>query len=65
MEFIDQIKTIAQRIEKFKGKITNEEATKNSFIMPFIEALGYIVVLTNFRTISIICSGYWGLGTRD
>lgn len=41
MDFIDQIKTIAQRIEKVKEKISNEEATKNSFIMPLIEALGY------------------------
>lgn len=41
MDFIDQIKTIAQRIEKIRDKVSNEEATKNSFIMPFIEALGY------------------------
>lgn len=41
MDFIDQIKTIVQRIEKVQDKISNEEATKNSFIMPFIEALGY------------------------
>lgn len=41
MDFIDQIKTITQRIEKIKDRVTNEEATKNSFIMPFIEALGY------------------------
>ncbi len=41
MDFIDQIKTIAQRIEKIKDKVSNEEATKHSFIIPFIEALGY------------------------
>ncbi|MEL6988808.1 MAG: type I restriction endonuclease [Cyanobacteria bacterium J06648_1] len=41
MDFIDQIKTIAQRIEKVKDKVINEEATKTSFIIPFIEALGY------------------------
>ena len=41
MDFIDQIKTIAQRIEKVKDKVTNEEATKTSFIIPFIESLGY------------------------
>ncbi len=41
MDLIDQIKTIAQNIEKIKGGSLNEQATKNSFIMPFIEALGY------------------------
>ncbi len=41
MDFIDQIRTISQRIDKIKDRVTNEEATKNSFIIPFIEALGY------------------------
>lgn len=41
MDFIDRIQTIAQRIEKVKDQITNEEATKTSLIIPFIEALGY------------------------
>jgi predicted type IV restriction endonuclease len=41
MDFVDQIKTIAQNIERMKGSVLNEQATKNSFIMPFIEALGY------------------------
>ena len=41
MDFIDQIQTIAQRIERVKDNVTNEEATKTSFILPFIEALGY------------------------
>jgi hypothetical protein len=41
MDFVDQIKTIAQNIEKIKDKVLNEQATKNSLIMPFIEALGY------------------------
>jgi hypothetical protein len=41
MDFVDQIKKIAQNIEKIKGAALNEEATKNSFIMPFIQALDY------------------------
>jgi len=41
MDFIDQIKTIAQRIEKIRDRVLNEESTKTSFIIPFIEALGY------------------------
>ena len=42
MDLIDQIKTIAQNIEKIKDRASlNEQATKNSFVMPFIQALGY------------------------
>ncbi len=43
MDFIDQIKTISQQIEKLKAQIQNEQATKTAFIMPFIQALGYNV----------------------
>ncbi|BAZ44522.1 hypothetical protein NIES4102_15330 [Chondrocystis sp. NIES-4102] len=41
MDFIDQIKQITQNIEKMQGSNLNEQATKNSFIMPFIDILGY------------------------
>jgi len=43
MDFKDTIKQIAERIEKLKESILTEEATKNAFIMPFINALGYDV----------------------
>lgn len=43
MDFKDQIKQLAERIEKLKENIQTEEATKNAFIMPFINALGYDV----------------------
>jgi hypothetical protein len=43
MDFIDQIKAIAQQIQNLKAKIATEEATKSAFIMPFINALGYNV----------------------
>lgn len=43
MEFKDQIKAIASKIEDARNKIHTEEATKNAFIMPFIQALGYDV----------------------
>jgi len=43
MDLIDQIKTISQQIEKLREQILTEEATKNAFIMPFINALGYNV----------------------
>ena len=43
MDFKDQIKQFGDRVEKLKNQITTEEATKNAFIMPFINALGYDV----------------------
>ena len=43
MDFKDQIKQLANRIGKVKDQILTEEATKNAFIMPFIQALGYDV----------------------
>lgn len=41
MDFKDQIKQLSERIEKLKDSINTEEATKNAFVMPFIQALGY------------------------
>lgn len=43
MDFKDQIKVIADRVVKLKDQISTEEATKNAFIMPFLQALGYDV----------------------
>lgn len=43
MDFKDQIKQIAERINVLKDKLPTEEATKNALIMPFIAALGYDV----------------------
>ena len=37
MEFKDQIKLLADRVNKMKDKIETEEATKNALIMPFIQ----------------------------
>jgi len=41
MDLKDQLKQIADKISKFKESTLTEEATKNAFIMPFINALGY------------------------
>lgn len=41
MDFKDQIKLLGDRVAKMKDKIQTEEATKNAFIMPFIQTLGY------------------------
>ncbi len=41
MDFLDTLKQLSERIERLKEQIQTEEATKNAFIMPFIQALGY------------------------
>src|SRR6478609_8313618 len=43
MDFKDQIKSLGDRVAKMKEHISTEEATKNAFIMPFIQHLGYDV----------------------
>ncbi len=43
MEFKDLIKQLGDRVTKLKDQIQTEEATKNAFIMPFLQALGYDV----------------------
>jgi hypothetical protein len=41
MDFKDHVKQLSDRVGKMKDKILTEEATKNAFIMPFIQCLGY------------------------
>lgn len=41
MDFKDQIKSLGDRVLKLKSQVNTEEATKNAFIMPFIQTLGY------------------------
>lgn len=43
MDFKDSIKQLSERIHKLKDQLQTEEATKNAFIMPFLQALGYDV----------------------
>jgi len=43
MDFIDQIKAVSHQIPKLRDQVLTEEATKNAFVMPFINALGYNV----------------------
>jgi hypothetical protein len=43
MDLIDKLKNISESIPKQIDKIETEEATKNAFIMPFLNALGYNV----------------------
>ena len=41
MDFKDQLKHLGDRVTKLKDQILTEEATKNAFIMPFINLIGY------------------------
>ncbi len=43
MDFKDSIMQLAERVSSLKDSIQTEEATKNAFIMPFIQVLGYDV----------------------
>ncbi|MDR2979781.1 MAG: type I restriction enzyme HsdR N-terminal domain-containing protein [Bacteroidales bacterium] len=60
MDFKDQIKQIAERIEKLKDNIPTEEATKNAFIMPFIQTLGYDV----FNPLEVLPEMSCDIGTK-
>lgn len=40
-DFNTTIKTLSERTIRLKDSLTNEEATKTSLILPFIQALGY------------------------
>lgn len=37
----DGLKQVGKRVKELSGNISNEEQTKNAFIMPFFQALGY------------------------
>lgn len=43
MDFIDQLKQFAKRVDTLKDSIQTEEATKTAIIMPFFSMLGYDV----------------------
>jgi len=43
MDFKDQVKLLADKVNKMRDNILTEEATKNAFIMPFIQTMGYDV----------------------
>ena len=43
MDFKDSLKQFSERVLALKENILTEEATKNAFIMPFIQLLGYDV----------------------
>ncbi|NLM90004.1 MAG: restriction endonuclease [Candidatus Cloacimonetes bacterium] len=60
MDFKDEIKQIADKIEMQKDQIQTEEATKNAFILPFIKALGYDI----FNPFEVIPEYVCDIGTK-
>jgi predicted type IV restriction endonuclease len=47
MDFIDAVREIAQNVEKLKDSVQTEEAAKNAFVLPLIQALGYSIFNPN------------------
>lgn len=60
MDFKDQIKQLADRVSRLKDSIQTEEATKNAFIMPFINVLGYDV----FNPFEVVPEFISDIGTK-
>jgi len=60
MDFKDQIKSIGERVQKLKNQIETEEATKNAFILPFLQSLGYDV----FNPLEVLPEYTCDIGTK-
>lgn len=43
MDLIDKLTELSARVQRQKGSVSTEEATKTAFILPFLQALGYDV----------------------
>ncbi len=43
MDFVESIRELGGRVQKNKGRLGTEEATKTALVLPFIRALGYDV----------------------
>jgi len=60
MDFKDQIKLLGERVLKLKEQILTEEGTKNAFIMPFLQTLGYDV----FNPLEVVPEYVTDIGTK-
>ena len=60
MEFLNNLKTFAERVSNLKPNLQTEEATKNGLIMPFIQLLGYDV----FNPLEVIPEYVADIGTK-
>lgn len=60
MDLKDQIKQLGERVNILREQIQTEEATKNAFIMPFIQYLGYDV----FNPLEVVPEYVTDIGTK-
>lgn len=60
MDFKDQLKQLGERVNKLKDQIATEEATKNAFVLPFIQSLGYDV----FNPLELLPEFVCDIGTK-
>jgi hypothetical protein len=60
MELKDQLKQLGERFVTLKDQINTEEATKNAFIMPFLQLLGYEV----FNPLEVVPEYITDVGTK-
>lgn len=60
MDFKDAVKGLGSRILTMRDNIKTEEATKNAFIMPFLQILGYDV----FNPLEIVPEYTCDIGTK-
>ena len=60
MELKTKLEQLHQRVDNLKEQIQTEEATKNAFIMPFIQILGYDI----FSPIEVIPEFVCDIGTK-
>jgi predicted type IV restriction endonuclease len=60
MDFKDQVRKLSDRVTKLKDNILTEEATKNAFIMPFLQVLGYDV----FNPLEVVPEYVCDIGTK-
>jgi hypothetical protein len=60
IDFKDTIVQLSERISKLKDNIATEEATKNAFILPMLQALGYDV----FNPLEVVPEFTCDIGTK-
>ncbi|MCT4665655.1 MAG: type I restriction enzyme HsdR N-terminal domain-containing protein [Flavobacteriales bacterium] len=60
MELKQKLNNLHERVDNLKAQITTEEATKNAFVMPFLQILGYDI----FNPIEVVPEFTADLGTK-
>ena len=60
MDFKDQIKQLGERVSRLRDSIQTEEATKNAFILPLLQYLGYDI----FNPLEVVPEFISDIGTK-